>query len=86
MWRTFFVAIGVVLLILGLESAVLERASLEDQFSEVVVPEYDPLVDSTPPEPFKKQRIITPPEWAPYSLISASAVVLLYASTLRRGG
>ncbi|MFC1758339.1 hypothetical protein ACFL2H_06170 [Planctomycetota bacterium] len=87
MLRSFFVAIGVTLLILGLESLVLDRAILAEEFSEVVTPKYDPLVDiGAPPAPFKKQRIITPPEWAPWSLISASAVVLLYSVTMRRGG
>ncbi|MCA9214788.1 MAG: hypothetical protein KDB27_17075 [Planctomycetales bacterium] len=86
MVRAFFVAIGLTLLLLGGEAVVLDHAVLNDRFAEQVVPAYDPLVDiGPPPSPEKKPRVITPPEWAPWSLLSASAVVLLYAATLRRG-
>jgi hypothetical protein len=84
MWRSLFLAIGLTLLILGGESMVVERAVLTDQFSKSVRPEFDPEFDfDGPPSPIVQKRSFSPPEWAPWSLISAGAVVILYSVAMR---
>jgi hypothetical protein len=81
MWRSFFLAVGAFLCILGVECLAIERAV---------------LAGSTPQSgmgslvAFQAQaaRVIAPPEWAPWTLMSAGAVVLLYSFTIpkRMGG
>jgi hypothetical protein len=84
MWRAFFAAIGAALLILGGECLVVEKAVLASAPQEAVAPMSifdDPQV-SRPPA----SRELRPPEWAPWSLLSAGAVIMLYTFTLRRDG
>jgi hypothetical protein len=68
MIRSFFLAIGIFALILGGECLVLDRA--------VLAPRGESTIEGL------TQREITPPEWAPWSLLSAGAVVILYSFTL----
>lgn len=74
MWRAFFLALGAYSCILGVEALAVERAVLKPQVREgqVVAP----------------ARPITPPEWAPWSLMAGGAVVSLYSFTIpkRVGG
>ncbi|TWT46563.1 hypothetical protein Pla111_16590 [Botrimarina hoheduenensis] len=72
MWRSFFLAIGVYCCLLGLEALAINRAVLKPQVrsGQVVSP----------------SRNVTPPEWAPWSLLSGGAVVVLYSLTLHRAG
>jgi hypothetical protein len=74
MIRSFFLAIGVFALILGGECLVLDRAVLKAS--------QEPTLDGFTERMATSQREITPPEWAPWSLLSAGAVVLLYSCTL----
>ena len=39
-----------------------------------------------PPAPVTASRDIEPPEWAPWSFLSAGTVIILYALTINRGG
>ena len=85
MWRAFFLAIGTMLVILGVECLVIDSATLaaERPIPAVQAPNW------FNPEPmFDPGRIIRPPEWIPWSLLASGAVVLLYATTLpkRFGG
>ena len=79
MWRSFFLAIGLSVCIIGLECLVV------DSF----------LVTSTQGGLFaggevsrSGSRELTPPDWAPWSLLSAGAVTMLYSFTIpqRVGG
>lgn len=72
MWRAFFLAVGISLCILGAEAMVLHKAVL--------------AAEKTPekPVPTTKPREIKPPEWAPWSLLSAGAVIVLYSFTIPR--
>ena len=82
MWRAFFAAVGAMLLILGGECLVVEKAVLASSPQEAAAPmgPFDePNVASTSPS-----REVRPPEWAPWSLLSAGAVIMLYTFTLRR--
>jgi hypothetical protein len=83
MWRAFFAAIGATLLILGGECLVVEKAVLASAPrapAAAPMSPFDDLPISQPPA----NRELRPPEWAPWSLLSAGAVIMLYTFTLRR--
>jgi hypothetical protein len=74
MLRAFFLATGICCLLLGLQCLVVEKAELSgdstasaSNFARQAVPSY---------------REIEPPEWAPWSLMSVGAVVILYTFTI----
>ncbi len=62
MWRALFLAIGLFLLVLGLECLLIDQATISSAEQGTVT--------------------FSPPEWAPWSLISAGAVTMLYSFTL----
>lgn len=68
MWRAFFLALGAYSCLLGVEALAVERAVLKPQIrdGQVVAP----------------ARTISPPEWAPWSLMAGGAVVSLYSFTI----
>jgi hypothetical protein len=76
MWRSFFCAIGLSALVLGCEFLVIERATLslpadpESQQSAL----FQSIHGATHTKDF------VPPDWAPWTLLSFGAVVVLYAS------
>ncbi len=79
MWRAFFLAIGVFLVILGVECLGVERVCLKvhDKPPAPVSPfDTEPSVGA--------QKTITPPPWAPWSLLSSGAVMCLYSFTIPR--
>jgi hypothetical protein len=74
MMRSFFLALGISALLLGVECLVIERAELHGEdsntmagFARRAVPSY---------------HEVEPPEWAPWSLMSVGAVVILYTITI----
>ena len=74
MLRAFFLAIGLTAFIRGLECLVIDKAVLQpsrDNSASAVAQQIAPAV-----------REVTPPEWAPWSLLSGGAVVILYSFTL----
>jgi hypothetical protein len=68
MFRSLFLALGVYCCLLGLEALFVERAILKR-------PEGDPAA---------VQRVVMPPDWAPWSLMGGGAVVVLYSFTIPR--
>jgi hypothetical protein len=66
MWRSFFLALGAYCCLLGVEALALERAVLK--------------VDAMNAQ--STWREIVPPDWAPWSLMGAGAVVMLYSFTI----
>ncbi|MFO0906290.1 MAG: hypothetical protein U0939_25005 [Pirellulales bacterium] len=73
MVRAMFLALGLCTLILGLECMVVEKATLANP------PQQRNTWGQVVPAPPKE---ITPPEWAPWGLLSTGAVVLLYSFTI----
>ena len=74
MLRAFFLAIGMSAFILGLECLVIDKAVLQpsrDNSASAVAQQIAPTV-----------REVSPPEWAPWSLMSAGAVTMLYSFTV----
>ena len=82
MWRAFFAAIGAALLILGGECLVVEKAVFASLPKKATVPT-SPFDDPPAAQP-PANREFRPPEWAPWSLLSAGTVIILYTFTLKR--
>jgi len=79
MWRAFFLSIGIFLVILGVESLAVEKVTTK--FHD------PPPAKSTPFEEQAKKgpkKILTPPPWVPWILMSSGVVVCLYSFTLPR--
>ncbi len=77
MWRSIFIAVGVMAIILGFECLVIDSASLysaaETKASSFVNPISAPAVDG---------REWRPKEWFPWAFLSGGTITVLYAFTL----
>ena len=86
MWRALFLAIGIYLCILGAECLAVERFELTGE-STPPPPASPATLFNSPPAPLASaNREIVPPEWAPWSFLSAGSVIILYALTINRQG
>lgn len=84
MWRSMFLATGIVLCILGAECLIMEKAVLAQ--TGVEVPQDTAAIFTARPAAAVPKEI-KPPEWAPWSLITGGAVVILYSYSIpRRNG
>lgn len=80
MWRALFLAVGIFTAVLGAECLVVDRFVMANE--------------QTPQQPqafafqapTQSKREVIPPEWAPWSLLSTGAVVIIYSLTLNKGG
>jgi len=77
MWRSFFLAIGAFLIILGVECLAVETVNL--RIREAPARSVLPWDNGSKLGPHKT---LTPPPWAPWSLLSTGAVVCLYSFTI----
>ena len=94
MWRALFLAVGAGLLMLGVEALALDHAvvapdsllgkRLQEEQSEAVRDEFGFQI-GTKTVKVPTTKTIKPPEWAPWSLMSSGAVILLYAVASRFG-
>ncbi|MCP4888023.1 MAG: hypothetical protein GY904_15580 [Planctomycetaceae bacterium] len=77
MWRSVFIALGLMAIIIGLECLFIESASFysptEAEASSLVNPVGEPASDT---------REWRPQEWFPWLILSAGAITVLYAFTL----
>jgi len=69
MWRSLFLALGAYGCLLGVEALALDKAILK-RHETAAAP--------------AAQKEIVPPDWAPWSLMSSGAVVVLYSFTIPR--
>lgn len=77
MWRALFVAVGLYAVLLGVECLLIDKAVLARR--ENAAPGMEQKVG--------RNREYSPPDWAPWSLMSTGAVTVLYSFTLpKRGG
>jgi hypothetical protein len=74
MLRSFFLAIGMSAFILGLECLVIDKA--------ILAPSGDSAAATVAQQVAPSVREVSPPEWAPWSLLSGGAVVMLYSFTI----
>lgn len=79
MWRSLFVAVGLCMCILGAECLVVDKAVMAGRAES----SNGMLGGKKAPA-----KVIVPPDWAPWSLLSAGAVIMLYSFTIpsRMGG
>ncbi|HEY1598252.1 MAG TPA: hypothetical protein VGG64_01530 [Pirellulales bacterium] len=71
MWRAFFLAFGLTMCVIGAECLVVDDFVLASR-TAAAANEVGRGVS----------RDIKPPEWAPWSLLSAGAVTILYSFTI----
>ncbi len=74
MWRSLFVAVGLCMCILGAECLVIDKAVLAGRTEASSV--------SMIRGKIAPGKVIVPPDWAPWSLLSAGAVIMLYSFTI----
>jgi hypothetical protein len=67
MWRALFLAMGLFVLVLGLEGLAIDSATVTNVSDDGNGP---------------STVTVTPAEWVPWSLVSAGAVTMLYSFTL----
>jgi hypothetical protein len=79
MWRSFFLAIGFFVILLGMECLGVETVNLK--IREAPPAPVSPF-DTEPKVGAQKQ--LNPPAWAPWSLLGTGAVVCLYSFTIPR--
>jgi hypothetical protein len=83
MWRALFLACGIYACVLGAECLVVDTFVMAGE-SAAHASEPATVFGSAPV--IAEQKEMKPPEWAPWSLLSAGAVVILYSLTLNRQG
>ena len=77
MWRAFFLGMGISACLLGGEFLATDRFILAGETKAASQGFFA--------APLKRREFI-PPEWAPWSLLSGGAVVILYSLTLPKPG
>jgi len=77
MWRSFFIAIGAMMMIVGVEAMLIDSATVyaaaESSAAQFINP-------NAPPAIITKE--IRPGEWTPWVIFSLGAVTVLYSLTL----
>lgn len=85
MWRSLFLAMGAMLVIVGIESMVIESATIYSKTAPASAEGGNGAAPAGPPT-----RVVQPQEWVPWTAMSVGAIVVLYAFTLpqrfSRGG
>lgn len=77
MWRSFFLAVGIMLVIVGAECLIIDSATLYAAAESSAADFMDPDM-----APGQTTKVVSPSEWLPWTLLSIGAIVILYAVTL----
>lgn len=80
MSRAFFLAVGLFVMFLGVQTLGIQRFILRGPESPPAARETGGLANSG-----QTTKVLEPPPWAPWSLMATGAVVSLYAVTLPIG-
>ena len=81
MWRAFFLAVGVYLILLGGQCLGVQKFILKDRRPVVQQVQQPFLFRANQPQ-VGPQKELVPPPWAPWSLMSTGAVVCLYSFSI----
>lgn len=79
MWRSLFLAIGTMLIIVGIEAMLIDSATVYAAADSSAAEFMDPSG-----APATSTKVIKPGEWTPWVILSIGAIVVLYAFTLPR--
>ena len=80
MWRAFFLAVGLYLILLGAQCLGIQKFILK---SRQPAQPAQQVIFFAPQQPqLGPQREVAPPPWAPWSLMSTGAVVCLYSFSI----
>jgi hypothetical protein len=71
MWRALFLALGIYCCVLGAECLIIDKATLNSRSGQQSALGFG-----------ARKREVIPSDWAPWSLLSAGAVTILYSFTL----
>ncbi len=80
MWRALFMAIGIMLVIVGAECMVIDSAAVYGASEANSATFFDP---NRPPAPTVKN--VKPSEGLPWTLMAVGAIVIIYSVTLKKG-
>ena len=81
MWRAFFFALGAFAILLGGQFLAIDKMVLNRQEQSAT----RMMGMTMPGMSTSRNKEFTPPEWAPWSLLSFGAVTLLYSFSANRG-
>jgi len=81
MWRAFFLAIGVYLMVLGVQCLGVQKFVLKSREPVVQQAQQAFLFIQRQPQ-LGPHKEVDPPPWAPWSLMSTGAVVCLYSFSI----
>ena len=81
MWRALFFAVGIMLVIVGVECLLIDSATLAADKTEVM-PVRQGWFDTQQVIEAPTGRVVKPADWHPWSLLASGAIVLLYSFTL----
>ena len=86
MWRAFFCAVGIVLIIVGLECLLIDSAELVAGVIDDPSTQVQQQAGGYFSVPVQKSvdRVFRPSEWFPWSMLASGAIVLLYSISLRK--
>jgi len=79
MWRSLFLAVGFMAIIIGVESMLIENATIYSSSETTAASFVDPSGI-----PAKSTKLWKPGEFFPWALLSCGALTVLYAFTLPR--
>ena len=79
MWRSLFLALGTMMIIVGVEAMLIDSATVYAAAESSAAEFMDPGVPMA-----ANTKIISPGEWTPWVILSVGAIVVLYAFTLPR--
>ncbi len=80
MWRALFIAIGIMLAIVGIECLLIDSATLSSKAERSA--ERAAFFQQNAAPAVSSGKTVSPPEYIPWSLMASGTIVILYAFTL----
>lgn len=80
MWRAFFLAVGTMLIIVGVECLLIDSATFASDKQHIQVNQGWFQAPQT--LELDNSQVFRPKEWIPWSSLATGAIVLLYSFTL----
>ena len=79
MWKTLFIALGIMAIIFGIECLLIDSAVLYSSQKTTAIDFFDPTS-----RPATESKVWRPREWMPWAILSVGAIVVLYSWTIPR--